>query len=99
MIRPALLLLALLLAGLASARAQAPGAEAADAPVIQLRTIAIIGNRELPKTLVIVPWKDAVTVPVPTPDIESVLDAPAQALDPADLELQVELFRAGYVLD
>ena len=37
----------------------AAGAYAADDEVVEMSGISIIGNRELPKTLFIVPWKNS----------------------------------------
>ncbi len=48
---------------------------------LEMEGTAIIGNKELPKVLYIVPWKSTETVNFPSPPIESIMD---QALKPLD---------------
>ena len=82
---------ALLLTGPAAALAQpaAPGAapaasEAAPADRMELETTKIIGNRELPKVLYIVPWKRPVPTTLSGKPPASVLD---EALAPIDRDV------------
>jgi hypothetical protein len=58
------MLIAVALAGAASARAQAPAQEPRQAAVVAPETksmsgMSILGNQEAPKSLVIVPWKSS----------------------------------------
>ena len=48
---------------------------------IKLESISIIGNKELPKMLYIVPWKTSELPDMNTPPIESLID---EALAPVD---------------
>jgi len=48
---------------------------------IKLKATSIIGNKELPKMLYIVPWKSAELPDMNTPPIESLID---EALSPVD---------------
>ncbi len=48
---------------------------------IELKSTSIIGNKELPKMLYIVPWKNAELPDMNTPPIESLID---EALAPVD---------------
>jgi hypothetical protein len=48
---------------------------------IELEGISIIGNKELPKMLYIVPWKNSELPEMNTPPIESLID---EALAPVD---------------
>lgn len=48
---------------------------------IKLESISIIGNKELPKMLYIVPWKNSELPEMNTPPIESLID---EALSPVD---------------
>lgn len=54
---------------------------AAQEQKLEMEGTAIIGNRELPKVLYIVPWKPAEKIEITTPPINSILD---QALKPID---------------
>ena len=48
---------------------------------IELKATSIIGNKELPKMLYIVPWKSSEIPEMNTPPIESLID---EALSPVD---------------
>jgi hypothetical protein len=48
---------------------------------LEMEGTSIIGNKELPNVLYIVPWKSTETVNLPSPPIESIMD---QALKPLD---------------
>ena len=48
---------------------------------IELESMSIIGNKELPKMLYIVPWKNSELPEINTPPIESLID---EALAPVD---------------
>lgn len=49
----------------------------------------IIGNRELPKVLYLVPWKKPLADPLGAPSYASVLDETPQPLDPKQFELGI----------
>ena len=48
---------------------------------LEMEGTSIIGNKELPNVLYIVPWKSTETVNFPSPPIESIMD---QALKPLE---------------
>ena len=48
---------------------------------LEMEGTAIIGNKELPKVLYIVPWKSPQRIDITTPAISSIMD---QALTPID---------------
>lgn len=48
---------------------------------VELKAMSIIGNKELPKMLYIVPWKNSELPDMNTPPIESLID---EALAPVD---------------
>lgn len=48
---------------------------------IELQGVSIVGNKELPKMLYIVPWKNSELPDMNTPPIESLID---EALAPVD---------------
>lgn len=83
--RRALAALAMLWAGLAAASAVAE--ESGDngrADTIRLETTTVTGNRELPRVMVIVPWKQALPGDLPGRPAESLLD---EALAPIDRQV------------
>ena len=57
---------------------------------------AIIGNKELPKVLYIVPWKPAQRVDIPTPPITSILDQPLQTIERNAFRRQVKYHQAVF---
>ncbi len=62
----------------------APGAVAAAQEEIELEGISIIGNRELPKVLYIVPWKKAELGDLIDRPVPSLYD---EVLEPVDREV------------
>ena len=48
---------------------------------LEMEGTSIIGNKELPNVLYIVPWKSTETVSFPSPPIESILDQKLKPLD------------------
>ena len=57
----------------------------------ELERTPIVGNRELPKVLYIVPWKKAAAPPLQGRPPVSVLDEPATAIDRDVLRRQIRL--------
>ena len=72
--RQKLLHILVLLVGMASANLYAQQR-------LEMEGTAIIGNKELPKVLYIVPWKSAERISLTTPPYRSVLDDALQPLD------------------
>jgi len=48
---------------------------------LEMEGTSIIGNKELPKVLYIVPWKSTETVNFPSPPIESIMDQTLKPLE------------------
>lgn len=57
---------------------------------LEMEGTAIIGNKELPKVLYIVPWKPAERIDIPTPPITSVLDQPLKPIERKTFRRQVQ---------
>ena len=57
---------------------------------LDMEGTSIIGNKELPKILYIVPWKPAQRIDIPAPPIVSILDRPLQKLDRKEFRRQVK---------
>ena len=65
---------------------------------LEQETISIRGNRALPKTLYIAPWK-RLGAPLSGEDLESMV---SEKVDPVEQELfrrEIDLHREGYILD
>ena len=56
---------------------------------LDMRGTSIIGNKELPNMLYIIPWKSVSPVELEPPAIDSVLDQPLQALDRQSLKRRI----------
>jgi len=63
---------------------------------LEMEGTAIIGNKELPKVLYIVPWKPAQRVDIPTPPITSILDQPLQTIERKAFRRQVKFHQAVF---
>ncbi len=63
---------------------------------LEMEGTAIIGNRELPKVLYIVPWKPAKPVTLSTPTFNSVLDESFKPVDRASFKRQVKYYKDLY---
>ncbi len=63
---------------------------------LEMEGTAIIGNKELPKVLYIVPWKPAQRVDIPTPPITSILDQPLQTIERNAFSRQVKYHQAVF---
>jgi len=57
---------------------------------LDMEGTSIIGNKELPKILYIVPWKPAQRIDIPAPPVVSILDRPLQKLDRKEFRRQVK---------
>ena len=56
---------------------------------LDMRGARVIGNKELPNMLYIIPWKSIKPVEIEPPRIDSVLDEPLQALNREDFSRRV----------
>ena len=63
---------------------------------LQMDGTAIIGNKELPKVLYIVPWKASEPVALETPGISSVLDEDFKPVDRSAFKRQVKYYNELY---
>ena len=61
---------------------------------LEMEGTAIIGNKELPNVLYIVPWKSTETVSFPSPPIESIMDQALQPLDRNAFRRQIRYHNA-----
>jgi len=59
---------------------------------IELEKGAIIGNREAPKAIYIVPWRPLTPVDIKGLEIGSLLDEELELIDPETFKRQVELY-------
>jgi hypothetical protein len=59
---------------------------------LDLSGMAIIGNRELPKALFIVPWKDPEAAMAPDRPVNSLVDEALQPVDPEVFRRELEYF-------
>jgi hypothetical protein len=57
---------------------------------LDMEGTSIIGNKESPKILYIVPWKPAQRIDIPTPPIVSILDRPLQKIERNEFRRQVK---------
>ena len=63
---------------------------------LDMQGTSIIGNKELPNILTIVPWKSAEPVSLSTPSFDSVLDEPPHTLERSTFQRQLDLFTTIY---
>ena len=63
---------------------------------LEMEGTAIIGNRELPKVLYIVPWKSAERIALSTPPYPSVLEQPLQPVERSSFKRQVRFYEQLY---
>ena len=57
---------------------------------LDMEGTSIIGNKESPNILYIVPWKPAQRIDTPAPPVVSILDRPLQKLDRKEFRRQVK---------
>ena len=60
---------------------------------IELQGTSIIGNRELPKVLYIVPWKDSELPQLSDPPMQSLFDDALSPLDRDEFRRQIRFFK------
>lgn len=60
---------------------------------IEMDTTSIVGNRELPKILYIVPWKNAELPDMNAPPINSLIDEALAPVDRDTLKRQIRYFQ------
>lgn len=63
---------------------------------LNMEGTSIIGNKELPNVLYIVPWKSPEPVNLETPPFESVLDNVLQPIDRTTFKQQVKYYNELY---
>ncbi len=63
---------------------------------LEMQGTSIIGNKESPNLLHIVPWKKAEPVSLETPGFDSVLNAPLMPIDRATFQRQVRYYNELY---
>ena len=63
---------------------------------LDMEGTAIIGNKELPKILYIVPWKSTETIAMDAPEYDSVLDQAPQPIDRDSFRRRVNYYRHLY---
>ena len=66
---------------------------------IEMQGTAIIGNKELPKVLYIVPWKGAEPVELGQPVFTSILDQSLQPVERPTFQRQVRFYETLYLQD
>jgi len=59
---------------------------------LELDGMSVFGNRELPKALFIVPWKDPEAGQVPGRPVNSLVDAALQPVDPDVFRRKLDYF-------
>ncbi len=63
---------------------------------LEMEGTAIIGNKELPKVLYIVPWKTAEAITLKTPEFASVLDEDFQPVERTHFRRQLKYYNDLY---
>ena len=61
---------------------------------LEMEGTSIIGNKELPNVLYIVPWKSTETVNFPSPPIDSIMDQTLKPLDRNTFRRQIRYHSA-----
>jgi len=72
----------------------APGSSAQDK--LDMQGTQVIGNRELPNMLYIIPWKSINPVQLTPPPIESVMDEPFQSLNRSQFQRRLLYYHSFY---
>lgn len=60
---------------------------------IKLESMSIVGNKELPKMLYIVPWKNSELPEMNTPPIESLIDEALSTVDRDDFKRKIRYYQ------
>ena len=63
---------------------------------LEMEGTAIIGNKELPRVLYIVPWKSAQPVELTTPPFRSVLDEPFTTVERSSFKRELNFYQSQY---
>jgi hypothetical protein len=63
---------------------------------MEMEGTAIIGNKELPRVLYIVPWKSAEPVELTTPPFRSVLDEPFGTIERSSFKRELKYYQSLY---
>jgi hypothetical protein len=66
---------------------------------LQLDGMAVVGNRELPKALFIVPWKAPEAAMAPDRPVNTLVNEVLQPVDPDVFRRKLEYFEAVHRLD
>ena len=66
---------------------------------LELEGMAVIGNRELPKALFIVPWKDPVAAEAPNRPVNSLVNDALQPVDPEVFRRKLQYFDTVHKTD
>ena len=57
---------------------------------LEMEGTSIIGNKELPKVLYIVPWQSPAKIDISTPSFVSILDQPLKQIDRKTFRRQIQ---------
>lgn len=66
---------------------------------LQLDGMAVVGNRELPKALFIVPWKTPEAAMAPDRPVNTLINDVLQPVDPDVFRRQLEYFETVHTVD
>jgi len=66
---------------------------------LELDGMAVVGNRELPKALFIVPWKDPAAGMTPNRPVNSLIDEVLQPVDPDVFRRKLQYFDTVHITD
>jgi hypothetical protein len=66
---------------------------------LQFEGMSVIGNRELPKALFIVPWKDPVAADAPHRPVNSLINDALQPVDPEVFRRKLQYFDTVHKTD
>ncbi len=88
-----------LFAGLAATVMLATSVCALAEEQMDMQGMAVIGNRELPKALFIVPWKDPNVVLLPERPVNSLIDEALQPVDPDVFRRKLDYFNTVHKTD
>ena len=66
---------------------------------LELDGMAVVGNRELPKALFIVPWKDPEAGMTPNRPVNSLIDEALQPVDPDVFRRKLQYFDTVHKTD
>lgn len=66
---------------------------------LEFEGMAVIGNRELPKALFIVPWKDPVAAEAPNRPVNSLVNDALQPVDPEVFRRKLQYFDTVHKTD